>query len=301
MRNPKYPTQDDILNDIVDFSIFDNRIIVAGSRGFDNYSFFETQVKEIISGIEGNFIFYSGMASSGADKLIVDFCKKEGYLYKPYPADWEGKGKGAGMFRNNLMAATATWLIAFHDGKSPGTAHMIRVAKQKGIRVIVINISEYMKKGIQTTRTVKLYTIQVPQWRLCNPIGVRFVDITAKSGVKAFAPDMDDVLAYKNGEITEQEYTLRYNDRMFQSRENNSKYWDHLLSHDAMAFGCYCTPGQFCHRHLFIQMAKEYIERQDIRVELCGELTKERVENEFKTIGLNGVQNNEGRGVPPTE
>lgn len=297
MRNSKYPTQADILNDIVDYSVFDHRIIVAGSRGFYDYDFFSTQMKEIIAEIKGNFIFYSGMASTGADKLIVDFCKNEGYLYHPYPADWDRFGKGAGYVRNNIMASTATWLIAFHDGKSNGTAHMIKVAKENGLRIMVINIDKIDKPEAPTTRTIKLFTIQVPQWRLCNAIGVKFVDITAKSGIPAFAPSMDDVYAYKHGLMSEEQYTTIYKDRMFQSREQNAKYWKHLLKFDAMAFGCYCTPGDFCHRHLFIEMAKEYLEKEDIIVEMCGELTKERVEKEFETLGLPQIKekaNDEG-------
>lgn len=283
MRAAKYPTQDAILNDYVDCSIFDHRIIVAGTRGFSNYDFFEKQMKEIIADIEGNFIFYSGMAKTGADKLIVDFCKKEGYLYYPYPADWDRFGKGAGFIRNGMMADTATWLIAFYDGKSPGTTHMIKCAKENNLRMIIIDINDI--EEVPTTRTIKLYTIQVPQWRIADAIGVKFIDITAKSGIQAFAPDIENVFAYKNGLIPEEEYTRLYQDRMSLSREKNKKYWDNLLKYDAMAFGCYCTPGKFCHRHLFIEMAKEYIERQDVNVVMGGELTKEMVEAEFKKLG----------------
>lgn len=286
MRHSKYPTQEQILDDIVDYSVFDHRIIVAGSRGFHDYDFFSVQMKEIIAGIEGNFIFYSGMAPSGADKLIVDFCKREGYLYDPYPADWDKFGKSAGYIRNNTMASTATWLIAFYDGKSPGTTHMIKIAKEKGLRVMIINIDQLDKPETPTSRVVKLYTIQMAQWRVCNAIGVKFVDITAKSGIPAFAPGVDELFAYKNGLMGEEEYTRIYKDRMIFSRANSKRYWDHLLKFDAMAFGCYCAPGKYCHRHLFIEMAKEYIEREDIVVEMCGELTKERVEAEFTTIGL---------------
>ena len=286
MRHAEYPTQEQILNDIVDYKVFDNRIIVAGTRGFNDYEFFSNKIKEIIADIEGNFIFYSGMASSGADKLIVDFCKKEGYLYHPCPADWDRFGKGAGFIRNGFMASTATWLIAFHDGKSPGTEHMIKVAKEHGLRIMVININELDKPEAPTTRLIKLWTIQVPQWRLCNALGIKFVDITAKSGIEAFAPTPEDVFSYKNSLITKEEYTRNYTDRMYLSRTKNyPKYWKQLLRYDAIAFGCYCTPGDFCHRHLFVEFAKEYIEREDINVLMCGELTKEIVETEMSKLG----------------
>ncbi len=288
MHNPKYPTQADIINDIVDYSVFDHRIIVAGTRGFNDYEYFSKKIKEIISDIEGNFIFYSGMASSGADKLIIDFCKKEGYLYHPYPADWDRFGKGAGFIRNGMMAATGTWLIAFHDGVSPGTSHMIKVAKEHGLRILVININDL--ENIRKPRTINLWTIQVPKWRLCNSIGVKFVDITAKSGIQAFAPRMEDVMAYKSGHVHEEEYTRIYKDLMYNSRNNNKKYWDHLLKYDAMAFGCYCTPGDFCHRHIFIELAKEYLEKHDVEVKICGELTKEIVDSLMSNVEVTSIK-----------
>ena len=287
MRHAEYPTQQQILDDIVDYRVFDNRIIVAGTRGFSDYKFFSEKIKEIISDVEGNFIFYSGMASTGADKLIVDFCEKEGYLYHPCPADWDRFGKGAGYIRNNIMASDATRLIAFHDGKSRGTAHMIKVARDNGLRVTVINIDKFDQPDTPSTRIIKLWTIQVPQWRLCNALGIKFVDITAKSGIEAFAPRMEDVFSFKNGYISEEEYTRIYNDLMYQSRIGKySKYWKQLLKYDAIAFGCYCPIGDFCHRHLFVEMVKEYLECEDVTVLICGELRKDIVEAELSKLGI---------------
>lgn len=282
MRTHTLPTQDEILNDIVDCKIFDNRIIVAGTRGYDDYESFATTVKELIAGVKGNIIFLSGMAKTGADKLIIDFCKNEGYLHYPYPADWDRFGKGAGFIRNSTMADNGTWLIAFHDGISNGTAHMIKVAKEKELRINVININQVDEGAI-----AKLYTIQVPHWRLANQLGIKFIDITAKSGIQAFAPDMENVMAYKSGQMSQEDYTRFYRDKMFVSQKTNEKFWKHLLKFPVMAFGCYCPPGEFCHRHLFIEIAKEYLERFDVKVELCGEITKEFVEQEVaKTVQI---------------
>lgn len=285
MRPSKLPTQQDILNDITDQSIFDERIIVAGSRNYYDYDFFAKQMKEIIKDIKGNIVFYSGMASSGADKLIIDFCLNEGYLYYPYPAEWDKFGKKAGFLRNNFMADTATWLIAFHDGSSPGTAHMIKIAKEKELRLTIIDISKDLQK-----RKVKLFTIQVAQWRLCNSIGVKFLDITAKSGIEAFSPDMENVYSYKNKHITEEEYTRLYLDKMTQSRSDNKKFWNHLLKFDSIAFGCYCPPNTFCHRHLFIKLAKDFFEENDFEVKLCGEITKESVDKEITEVVKSSVK-----------
>ncbi|MEE1459109.1 MAG: hypothetical protein U0K51_06570 [Segatella copri] len=41
----------------------------------------------------------------------------------------------AGILRNMNMLVTATHLVAFWDGKSHGTKHVIEIAKEKGIPV----------------------------------------------------------------------------------------------------------------------------------------------------------------------
>lgn len=279
-----YPTQDDILNDIVDISIFDHRIIVAGSRGFDNYKAFCEVMHEIISKINGSFIFLSGMASSGADKLIVDFCNEFNYLYYPYPANWDKFGKRAGYLRNGIMADRGTWLIAFYDGKSPGTTNMIQLAREKELHLNIINTELLTTPQVEQTKTYTLFTIQMAKWRLAQAIGVKFLDITAKSGIQAFAPDYKAVIAYKEGKLSEEEYTIRYKEKMYLSREEHKKFWKQLLKYPQIAFACYCPAGEFCHRHLFVEMVKDYLEQQDIVVKLGGEITDQMVENEIQKI-----------------
>lgn len=46
------------------------------------------------------------------------------------PADWDKHGKSAGYKRNEEMARNADALIAFWDGKSKGTKHMIDIARE---------------------------------------------------------------------------------------------------------------------------------------------------------------------------
>ena len=49
--------------------------------------------------------------------------------------NWKKYPRMAGIFRNMNMLVTATHLVAFWDGKSHGTKHMIEIAKEKGIPV----------------------------------------------------------------------------------------------------------------------------------------------------------------------
>ncbi len=280
MSSEKYPSQDAIINDIVDYRIFEHRIIVAGSRGFDDYEYFSIVITELLKNKKGSVVFYSGMCPTGADALIVRFCKDNKKLYWPYPADWDRFGKGAGFIRNDLMATTATELVAFHDGVSPGTTHMIKKAKERSLRLKVIDISKLKVKQ----PTVKLFTIQVPKWRLAGAIGVKFIDTTAKSGVKAFAPDMENVLAYKNKTLSEEEYTRRYKDKLYNSRNQYPKVWNHLKDFNSMAFGCYCPPGDFCHRHIFIEEVKLFLDSNNVESVIVGEITNEYVDSVINSV-----------------
>ena len=68
----------------------------------------------------------------GVDTLAVRWANYHGYPLKEFPADWNKYGKAAGYRRNVEMAEYADLLIAFWDGKSPGTKHMIDIMKSKG-------------------------------------------------------------------------------------------------------------------------------------------------------------------------
>lgn len=75
----------------------------------------------------------------GADRLAGEEAGKAGMLTEAHPADWDAHGKGAGLIRNAHMAALGADLcIAFWDGRSTGTAHMIGEARRRGIPVEVV-------------------------------------------------------------------------------------------------------------------------------------------------------------------
>ena len=75
----------------------------------------------------------------GADKLGEQYAIDRSFKTNIYPADWNGQGKKAGPIRNKKMAENADALIAFWDGKSSGTKHMIDTARIMGLKVRVIN------------------------------------------------------------------------------------------------------------------------------------------------------------------
>jgi hypothetical protein len=78
----------------------------------------------------------SGMAL-GADALAIDYADKHKLTKTLFPANWKRYPRIAGFLRNEDMLSVATHLVAFWDGKSSGTRHMIEIAKGKGIPVWV--------------------------------------------------------------------------------------------------------------------------------------------------------------------
>lgn len=98
------------------------------------------------------------------------------------------------------------------------------------------------------------------------------LDITAKSGIKAFAPTMQNVMLYKDGKMSEAQYTDAYNRKMRDSLSEHPGEWEILMKYNRVAVMCYCRAGHYCHRHLFIPHMKNYLEHQGYEVVLHGEL-----------------------------
>lgn len=116
------------------------RVIVAGSRSFYNYRLMELELDRLFNENEefaGREIkIISGMAL-GADALAIDYADKHKLTKILFPANWKRYPRIAGFLRNEDMLSVATHLVAFWDGKSSGTRHMIEIAKGKEIPVWV--------------------------------------------------------------------------------------------------------------------------------------------------------------------
>ena len=78
----------------------------------------------------------------GVDQLGEEYAKRNDLAVKKFPADWDRFGKSAGYKRNKQMAEYANALVAFWDGRSRGTKHMIDLAKAAGLSVSVIITTE---------------------------------------------------------------------------------------------------------------------------------------------------------------
>ena len=112
------------------------KIIIAGSRNFNDYNLLKTSCDNLLTKFT-NIEIVSGTAR-GADKLGERYAREKGYDIKEFPANWS-LGKSAGYIRNDEMAQYSDMLIAFWDGTSKGTKHMIDLANKRGIKVEIVN------------------------------------------------------------------------------------------------------------------------------------------------------------------
>jgi len=115
-----------------------NRVIVAGSRSFTDYALMDRELSRILQHlILDDTAIVSGTAK-GADTLAERWAVEHRIEVVRFPAQWELYGKRAGYIRNDQMLEVATHVVAFWDGQSRGTAHMIDIAHKKGLKVAII-------------------------------------------------------------------------------------------------------------------------------------------------------------------
>jgi YspA, cpYpsA-related SLOG family len=112
------------------------KVIIAGSRNFNNYELLKEKCDKILSE-QKDVEIVCGMAK-GADLLGKQYQEEKGYQLKEFPAEWDKFGKSAGYIRNEEMAKYSDSLIAFWDGKSKGTKHMIDLAEKYKLKIRII-------------------------------------------------------------------------------------------------------------------------------------------------------------------
>jgi len=112
------------------------RLCIFGSRGFDDYLWLEEEIRRRYGGLYDQLEIVSGHAR-GADRLGELFADTNRVPIKLFPAEWDKYGKSAGMKRNLQMAQYCTDAIGFWDGKSKGTAAMIKMCRNNGVNLEV--------------------------------------------------------------------------------------------------------------------------------------------------------------------
>jgi hypothetical protein len=112
------------------------KVIVAGSRGFNDYEFLKERLDHFFQN-QGEITIVSGTAR-GADKLGELYAEERFYDVIEMPADWDTYKKRAGYIRNEEMAKIADAAVIFWNGESRGSKHMIDLAHKYELKVRVV-------------------------------------------------------------------------------------------------------------------------------------------------------------------
>jgi len=117
------------------------KLIIAGSRSLSGKS---NSIYKYLNEIEksNNIEEVVSGTARGPDTIGENWADDNNIPVKRFPANWNKHGKSAGFKRNVEMAEYADALIAFWDGESNGTKHMINTAQSKDLKVKVIKLSK---------------------------------------------------------------------------------------------------------------------------------------------------------------
>ena len=109
------------------------KIAIVGGRTFDMKEYMHGVLIHLIAtgAIENNLTLVCGEAK-GADSVGRVLFEEVTLPIESYPADWDKYGKSAGYIRNAEMAEMCDVAVAFWDGESRGTKHMIDAVRKLG-------------------------------------------------------------------------------------------------------------------------------------------------------------------------
>jgi YspA, cpYpsA-related SLOG family len=110
-------------------------VLVCGSRSWRDEGPIRRRLEALQRQHGGRLTVVQGGAA-GVDRLAEAVAVSLDIAVERYPADWARWGAAAGPMRNRAMLATGIDLvIAWWDGRSPGTAHMMSVAEAARVPV----------------------------------------------------------------------------------------------------------------------------------------------------------------------
>ena len=110
-------------------------LLVAGSRGFDNYGLLKKRLDHLLQNHTNDEIHIVSGGARGADSLAEQYARERGYQMHVFPADWNKFGKSAGYRRNEQMHRFIIQFpkrgcVCFWDGESKGTQHNFQLCEK---------------------------------------------------------------------------------------------------------------------------------------------------------------------------
>src|SRR5215475_12535348 len=112
------------------------KLIIAGSRTFTDYQL----LCQTLAPERYRIALVLTGGARGAHQLGYRWAWKHAITHQLFRADWERSGKSAGVRHNHQMAQAGDMLLAFWDGRSAGTRHIISCMEQLSKPVVVIRV-----------------------------------------------------------------------------------------------------------------------------------------------------------------
>jgi hypothetical protein len=116
------------------------KVAIVGTRYFNDYRLLKWFVLQCIPMDQIEYVVTGD--AKGADTLAYVFAKGNGIPYDRLEAEWNKYGNAAGPIRNQKVVDRADCVIAFWDGKSPGTRSTIQIARKAGKKYWICNYME---------------------------------------------------------------------------------------------------------------------------------------------------------------
>lgn len=111
-------------------------VLITGSRDWSQ----TVLLKERLASLDPQRTMILHGGARGADTHAARLASERGIPTQSYPPDYESFGKSAPHVRNDEMLKHADRVLAFWDGKSPGTKSVIDKARRLGIPTEVIGV-----------------------------------------------------------------------------------------------------------------------------------------------------------------
>lgn len=110
-------------------------VAIIGSRTVTDYEYVKSVLMDYID-TESDVIVSGGAkgADSFGERFANECCTNEPLIFLP---EWDKYGTRAGYIRNKDIIANSEMVIAFHDGKSKGTLHSLKLSKEKKLLIHV--------------------------------------------------------------------------------------------------------------------------------------------------------------------
>jgi len=120
------------------------RVLVCGTRNFDR----EEVIRDVMRRLPGDAVIIEGEAK-GADSIARKVAGERGMCVLKFPAEWEKRGRAAGIIRNQEMldegkpdVVYAFYLNSQDKDKSVGTKDMVRRSVKAGVRTVEFMVAD---------------------------------------------------------------------------------------------------------------------------------------------------------------